>query len=158
MRARLGWCPALAGIYLFGPLRGALYTRVKMKMKFEEKVQCFRNQLKQLGIRELYAIPFYYKLFWKIGIQIPPPYFNSFLLNTMIHGIIISLFWSFWFWLLPFSFGDETSYESMLTSFTVFFLLFGPTHAFEWHRKKKKWGFGRWIYYPDNVEQKLNSA
>ena len=127
-------------------------------MKFTEKVKYFRNQLKELGIREFYAIPFYYKLFWKMGLHLPPPYFNNFLINAVIHGIIFGIFWSFLFWLIPYVVGEVRSLDSVLLDFLIGFILFGPTHAYDWHRKSKKWNFGKWVNYPDSVQQRFDGA
>lgn len=119
-------------------------------MKFEDKITYFRDHMGKIGIRERHAIPYYYRLFWKLGWQVPPPFFNSFQVNAVIDGFAIGGLWGILCWFVTWLIGDSEAWEFPIW-FGVGFVTFGLFQAFLWHRKKKKYDLGKWDEYPSSI-------
>lgn len=58
-----------------------------------EKRKAYVERLVELGVKERGTVPWLYRVLWKIGVDVPPPLYGSFLQQLLMFGIPAGLFW-----------------------------------------------------------------
>ena len=91
-------------------------------MKTENEIKAYIEKLHQQGVRENMAVPPYYRLMWKIGLDIPPPFNQGFWLSALIPGIIFAIFYPLVVWILntliP-TWDTPTTFFNVITTSTI---------------------------------------
>lgn len=116
-------------------------------MTHQEKIDHLIAAMRRKGISPFTAAPPIYRLFWRIGINVPPPFFQSFFSLFLIMGVGFGVGWGVLMrlaaLLLPIL---RLSY---LGSSTVFAgLLFGCAMAAYFKRESKRLKLPPWNHYP----------
>ncbi len=69
-------------------------------MTAPEKREYFIRDMLDRGEKKSGISPLIYRLLWKIGVNIPPPLFASFLQHTLVAGIFGATFWGLVMWFM----------------------------------------------------------
>jgi len=120
-------------------------------MEFEKKIEIYIQDMTERGWKKWSSSPPLYRLFWKLGWKVPPPIFNSFGKNFVLHGLWFGVFMWFWFLLINLF---ETKYLNLYiiillttVSAVVAGLISGALMAWFFRRKNRKLGMGDWENY-----------
>ena len=62
----------------------------------EERLEIALNLLKEKNVKKGLAFPALFRLLWKLGINVPPPYFNSYLGNSLLSALYMFVFLGLW--------------------------------------------------------------
>lgn len=73
---------------------------MSQEMDFNERLQRAFALLESKGIGKSTYSPPLFRLFWKLGIQVPPPHMAGFGFNTLLMGGFFGVFWGLCMWLL----------------------------------------------------------
>jgi Family of unknown function (DUF6404) len=98
-----------------------------------------------LVAREIWPVnyvPMGLRLLWRIGIDIPPPYFISFYGNVFLVGTPMALLYGFTFWFFIWS--RQSSSITMWLLAVALGLSFGLTQAAKYKRLKGKYSLPSW--------------
>lgn len=71
------------------------FTNVSLltKLTHNKKIEYSLEDLKKRGMNKLQVAPPVFKLFWKLGLDTPPPVFQSFQVNSLMFTAIFSAFY-----------------------------------------------------------------
>ena len=115
-------------------------------MTHSEKIKHLYQHLPELGISPLTAAPPLFHLFWRIGIEIPPPLFMSFSTLALIMGGLFAIGFGLFLWLLlPF---HNTPYATSIPVVaTMAGVLFGLAMATYYRHIIKRASLPSWLEY-----------
>ena len=116
-------------------------------MQFSEKIEYLIKDLEAKGEKKSNAAPPLYKLFWRIGWELPPPIFASFLQNTIIQGVLFGIPWGMFMWFVLWRRQNGHLWVACLAA-AFAGISFGIIMAHLWSKKNKKLGLGSWDQYP----------
>ncbi len=112
-------------------------------MKTKDEVKAYIEKLYQQGVGRYTAAPPLYRLLWRMGLNIPPPFCQSFRMNVLVFGILFTIFYPIIMWMMNNLF---TSWGTSVTVFQTVFtgVVFGLGMA-GWIRwKSKKLDIPKW--------------
>ncbi|KAF1712309.1 hypothetical protein CSC70_01940 [Pseudoxanthomonas kalamensis DSM 18571] len=69
-------------------------------MTHQEKLMAMHEHMKRIGVSRSTAAPPAWQLLWRLGIEVPPPLFLSFLSITLVMGTVFGLFWGLLMWVI----------------------------------------------------------
>ena len=115
-------------------------------MTLQEKVDAFVNDLAQRGVGKYTSAPPLYRLFWRLGIEVPPPHFAGFWSLTMVMGGYFAILWGLFMWLLGWPRKDTPIAITVVTALFAG-LLFGVIMAALYRRRAQKLALPRWEDY-----------
>jgi hypothetical protein len=72
-------------------------------MTHAEKLKAMRAHMDALGIPASTSTPPLWNLFWRMGLEVPPPLFMGFGRMALLMGGFFGVFWGFCMWLLTWS-------------------------------------------------------
>lgn len=72
-------------------------------MTHSEKLGKMQKHLAELGISPSTTAPPIWKLFWRLGVDIPPPLFMGFWPSALFMGSFFGVFWDLFMWLFLWS-------------------------------------------------------
>lgn len=71
-----------------------------MPMTHQEKLEAMYPHMEAIGVPKGTAAPPLWRLLWRMGIELPPPLFNSFASNALILGAFFGVCWSLAMWIM----------------------------------------------------------
>ena len=107
------------------------------------RIQAMRRQLADLGIADSTAAPPLWKLFWRMGLDVPPPMFMGFGRLALLMGGFFGLFWGFFMWLLMWSRQGMPAWL-VFAAAALAGTLFGLAMAFHFRRLARKHRLLNW--------------
>ncbi len=115
-------------------------------MTHDEKVAFLLKELGQKGISQYTTAPPLYRLLWRLGIKVKPPFFVSFWFLAVTMGGYFGVFWGIFMW---FVFWQQRLPVSVALESAVFAgVLFGLSMAAYYRWRAGKLGLPRWEDYP----------
>ena len=117
-------------------------------MTHEQKVERLIAEMKQKGLNPYTVAPPLFRLFWKLGWNVKPPLFMSFVSITLMMGVLFGALWGVGMWLLqwrdrPSPWGQTIGIPAAAG------LMFGLSMATYYRWKAKKLGLSDWSNYPE---------
>lgn len=112
------------------------------------KIECLQLELASRGVKKNAAAPPFFRLLWKLGLEVPPPLFLSFAQNASFLGGLFAVGWGLWMWAwLYFCMKPVKPIPLFLMSFFAG-LIFGLAMAgwVKWQNRKLK--LPLWQNYP----------
>jgi Family of unknown function (DUF6404) len=107
-----------------------------------QKIVHFKKMLQER--KDFNGIPFFWQLLWKMGVEIPPPYFLPFR-QTLLLSIFSNTFYAGVIVLLVIVYlGAWSSWYIFLIAIPISGLLVGFLKAALWQRKAKKMQLPQW--------------
>ncbi|MEN1930190.1 DUF6404 family protein [Luteimonas sp. MJ250] len=67
-------------------------------MKHHEKLEEMYRHMAMLGVPKNTAAPPLWRLFWRFGVEVPPPLFTPFIPGALAMSAFFSLFWGLLMW------------------------------------------------------------
>ena len=116
------------------------------KMTHKEKLNKMFDELSKKGINKNIFAPPIYRLLWKIGIEIPPPLFSSFMSIFLFSGIFFGLLWGLLMWILLWR-PENLPIAIAVIGSAMAGVLFGLSIAAILRRKAKKYNLPLWKDY-----------
>ncbi|GAB6091510.1 DUF6404 family protein [Spirochaeta dissipatitropha] len=116
-------------------------------MKHKEKVQHMINHLESNGIKPFTAAPPLYRLAWKSGWNIRPPFFQSFISIIVFTGLCVGVL----FGIIQLLLQSYSGTELIINSFQ-FGLIFGFGMALYYRFKARKLKLPEWCNYPETEQ------
>lgn len=121
-------------------------------MTHAEKLAHFEKQLEERGYWKANAEPPVFRLLWKLGVEVPPPYFLSFGQAWIVAGAPFGFLMGL-FCVGLFSFFSDSAmalffWPSVGASALTCGTLFGLCMAFWWGRQRDQLGLPSWQEYP----------
>jgi hypothetical protein len=118
-----------------------------MNVTHREKVDHLLSELTAKGINQYTIAPPMFRMFWKLGIEIPPPFFIPFLPLALLFGLPFGATMAIFFWL-------SGLWLSLVWSEEVFFVIlvgsgaaFGLTLSAYCRLQASKWRLNSWNNY-----------
>jgi len=62
----------------------------------DKKLETALKLLKEQNVKKRQAFPGVHRLLWKVGVNVPPPHFNSFVGNSLFGSIFMFVFMGLW--------------------------------------------------------------
>jgi Family of unknown function (DUF6404) len=110
-------------------------------MRFERKLSAALALLASTGIHSGNYAPPQHRLFWKLGVKVPPPHFLSFTANFVLAGVGFGVFWGLAMWLT----GSSHHGLSRLVAVALFVgLVFGLSAAAYYRYGARKHNIPLW--------------
>lgn len=119
-------------------------------MTHVQKVDRLIVEMKQKGLSPFTVAPPLFRLFWKLGWNVKPPLFMSFVSMTLMMGIIFGVLWGVIMWLFPLHALSGSLYVAVGIPAAAG-LMFGVIMAAYFRWKAKKLGLPRWNNYPEQT-------
>jgi hypothetical protein len=124
-----------------------------VRLTQSSKLESYKKHMAAAGVSKFAAFPPLWRMFWRIGIRIPPPVFLGFLSNTMIFGGFFGFFFASCNWLLR-NFGVfDGSGASAPWLALIAGVPFGLAMAYEQYTLAKKHNVGSWDEFPGARER-----
>ncbi|MDF7809069.1 DUF6404 family protein [Pontiellaceae bacterium B12219] len=117
-------------------------------MNFKDKIESLEKFLIESGEKKGLASPPLFRLFWKLGSNIPPPLFLSFKMNALCFGGPFSVIMGFIYFSML---GFRSEYHDPLIDIAAAIVtgfVFGWAMAWTIEKKKQKLKLGRWDQFP----------
>lgn len=105
--------------------------------RFQEKQQKALELLAAKGMKPAHYDPPLIRLLGRMGLQVPPPHFQSFPLGALVFGGYFSLIWGLFMWLFVWP-GQQVTLASAAPSILSVGVLFGVILAgwYQYSRRK----------------------
>lgn len=116
-------------------------------MTFEEKVQAHIAHARAHHIAKGTAAPLLWRMFWKLGWQLPPPLFLGFATLVLIYGSFFGTFWGLTMYLLDWH-ARGISVPMALGLAALAGLLFGSLLAAVLRRTARRLALPAWDSHP----------
>ena len=115
-------------------------------MTHKEKIKKMFEELPKKGIKQYNFAPPIYRLLWKLGVEIPPPPFSSFLYDFLFAGVGFGTLWGLLMW---FVFWQPKNFPAIIAiiSSAMAGILFGLSMAVILRHKAKKHNLPLWKDY-----------
>lgn len=114
-------------------------------MTHDEKVAFLLDDLARKGIGRYTVAPPIYRLLWRLGIEVKPPLFASFLSLVAItgvgYGVLLGLFMWFFVW-------QSSPLSDVAGTAALAGVLFGLFMGLYYRWRARKLGLSRWEDYP----------
>lgn len=117
-------------------------------MNHNERLNKMYQDLSQRGIGKYTYAPPIYRLLWKMGIQIPPPHFSSFLFLFLFQGTFFGIFWGLVMWVLSW---QQQNLSLHIFKSALAGLLFGLSMAGYYRYQAKKHDLPLWKDYGKDI-------
>jgi hypothetical protein len=72
-------------------------------MTHSEKLKTMQEHLAKLGVSQSKSAPPFWKILWRLGIEVPPPLFLGFWPIALFMGSFFGVFWGLFMWLFHWS-------------------------------------------------------
>jgi membrane associated rhomboid family serine protease len=115
-------------------------------MTREEKIATMINDLSLKGLGPYTSAPPLYRLLWRLGFDVPPPPFASFMSNALVMGIMFGIVWGLLMWFILWQ-GEFPVVGAIFTA-VVAGVCFGLAMAAYYRWRVSKLGLPRWEDYP----------
>jgi hypothetical protein len=115
-------------------------------MTHQEKLTIMFSDLGRRGVKRRIMAPWFYRVFWKMGIPLTPPHFASFATNALLMGDWFAGFMLF-VWLLLFR-DRNLSFSSVFLGAIWSGLLFGIMWGVYYRWQAHKFSLPNWRDYP----------
>lgn len=115
-------------------------------MTHKEKIEKMYEELHEKGVSKSNCAPPVYRLLWKLGVEIAPPLFSSFMRNLCFQGTFFAVLWGVLMW---FTYWQQQQYPfviAIIASVTAGFL-FGLFMAVYFRYVSNKHGLPSWDDY-----------
>lgn len=99
--------------------------------------------LKATGIRRNNYEPPAVALLWKMGLQVPPPHFASFIASSLFAAVFFGVTWGLFMWFFVWS-SDGMSFQIALLTSAVSGALFGCLMGIYYAYGRRKHQLPRW--------------
>lgn len=116
-------------------------------MTHREKVDRLLSDLAQRGVGRYTAAPPLYRLLWRLGIEVPPPFFASFRSLALLMGVLFGVAWGLFMWLLVWR-PDHVPPALAAATALIAGTLFGVIMAAYYRWRASKLALPRWEDYP----------
>ncbi|MFT3670040.1 MAG: DUF6404 family protein [Pseudoxanthomonas sp.] len=113
------------------------------RSEFESRLTKALEHLEATGMRRSTYAPPMFRLFWKMGVQVPPPHMNGFIANVVMIGVFFAVFWGLVMWLILW-FWQDRPFAMMATVSAVTGLLFGVITASSMAYQARQHDVPRW--------------
>lgn len=123
-------------------------------MTHKEKLNKMFKELPERGIRKYEFAPPLYRLLWRIGIEIPPPLFSSFIFLFIFEGLLFGIPWGVFMWLFERSRNVMSAISYILGSIFAG-IFFGLIMAINFRRQAKKYNLPLWKDYGKDEKKVL---
>ena len=114
-------------------------------MTHEEKVAYLSRDLGQQGIGQYTIAPPFYRLLWRLGIEVAPPLFASFWSLATFMAVGFGVFWMIFMWFIVWPLRSPVS---LAVAAALAGLFFGVIMAAYYRGRARKLGLPRWEDYP----------
>jgi Family of unknown function (DUF6404) len=118
-------------------------------MTHEEKVERFEQLLRDRGYWVSNAIPPLWRLLWRIGAEVPPPYFLSFSSAFLFSGVPFGILWAVFMWITVW---HGRPLPVVVVSAVIAALLFGLIMGGFWRSKSRKLRLPSWQKFPEESQ------
>ena len=116
-------------------------------MSFEKRKEAAMQELKESGIRKSNGIPPALLIFWKLGIRVRPPHYNSFLKNALSAGFWFAVLFGVLMWFLQWrSMGFGVS--GAVATASVAGIFFGVIMAAHYKSSARRHRLSNWADLP----------
>jgi Family of unknown function (DUF6404) len=116
-------------------------------MTHSEKLTRLYEHLPSLGLPPYTAAPPLYRLLWRLGVQVAPPIFGTFLTNVILMGGFFAFGYGLCLWLFLWSFDVNLSPAIAMFSSIFAGLLFGIIMAWYFRYKARQLKLPLWSQY-----------
>jgi len=120
-------------------------------MNQSSKLESYKQQMAAAGVSKFAALPPLWRIFWALGIKIPPPAFLGFVPNALIFGGFFGLGFGLSMWLLHSLGVVDSPVLSTPWVASVAGVPFGLVMAFEQRALASKHNLGAWAEFPSGV-------
>jgi hypothetical protein len=115
-------------------------------MTHDEKVAYLMKDLGQKSVGQYTVAPPLYRLLWRLGVAVKPPYFAGFWSLVIITAVPFGIFWGIFMWFLIWR--QNTPVGPAIGFAALAGLLFGFVNAVHIRRRARKLALPRWDDYP----------
>jgi len=112
-----------------------------------EKVEYMIRDLTKRGVNPYTSAPPLFRLLWKLGVELTPPLFRSFLGTALFMGSFFGAFWGLVMWLLLWHHDSMSLLGAGIVSASAGSLFGGAMGAYYRH-KRAKLSLPAWRDYP----------
>jgi hypothetical protein len=112
-------------------------------MTHQDKLQKMYSELPDKGIRRLTFAPPVYRLLWKLGVEVPPPHFSSFIFLFLTFGISFGLLWGLTMWILISSINGPVTLD-LVPAAVLAGILFGALMGGYFRYQARRYGLPAW--------------
>jgi len=116
-------------------------------MDHQAKVAHLVEDFKQRGIGQYTTAPPFYRLLWRMGIEVPPPHFASFGSIALMMGLYFGVAWGLFMWFVIWRDENMPIVIAVITS-VLAGVLFGVAMAAFFRWRARKLALPRWEDYP----------
>jgi hypothetical protein len=121
-------------------------------MTHHQKVEQLIAELKQKGLSPLIVAPPLFRLFWKLGVNVKPPFFMGFLSLTLMMGLYVGVAVYVALWLMQWLRLWQPQGSALHLGLSALSgLLLGLEFAFLFRKTAKKLGLSHWSSYPEET-------
>ena len=110
-------------------------------------VDAYIAEMAQLGVGTYTAAPPFFRLFWGMGLRVPPPLFMAYAPLALITGSIFAVFWGVGMWLIAWRTHSDMSTWLALVVSAFAGLLFGLGMASYYRSKARDLPLPSWQNY-----------
>ena len=115
-------------------------------MTHAEKVTYLLNDLGQKGIGQYTIAPPFYRLLWRLGIEVRPPHFAGFWSLAATMALSFGIVWGIFMWFTVWQ--QQSSVSQSIGTTALVSFLFGVILAASYRRRARKLALPRWEDYP----------
>jgi len=119
-------------------------------MNQTSKLESYKQHMAAAGVSRFAALPPLWRLFWRLGIKIPPPVFLGFATNALIFGGYFGLSFGLTMWLLHGLGVLDSPVFSTPWIASIVGVPFGLAMASEQRTLANKFQLGAWAEFPAN--------
>lgn len=119
-------------------------------MTFRKKLRYYANDMAERGVNLRAAAPPLHRFLWKMGVEVPPPLFQSFASHLLLAAAVVAVGVSAAAWVVVLLMGVSTdSLPRGLALGVGVGLLFGTLQALVSHVTASRLGLPSWDEYPE---------
>ena len=115
-------------------------------MTHRDKLTAMYRHIAILGVSKGTAAPPIFRLLWRLGIEVPPPLFISFIPAALGMGVFFGFFWGLVMWAILWS-RQGMSFGLMASPSLVAGVLFGLSMAAYYRYLARKYELPSWADY-----------
>lgn len=125
-------------------------------MDAREKIEAALAHLKERGVKPMTAAPPVWRLFWRLGVDVPPPHFLGFGPHTLLLGLLFLVPWLLCGGAFLMLVGAPVRWSFAVGGvFTA--LLFGALNAAHAHWRAARLGLPSWRDFDPHAEDRDDS-